>query len=138
MLLAHGESSLISAGYWLMPCGARLACMLLMLARMSSAQSSGQDSGRAAVVTVVSVLGAAGGLILTSIVFAHLWKWFKKWREAPIVKSDATIEGLNWHVNIGQIPFTDIEFQDSDLYRLLHNDDIETTPRGIEGNNLKR
>jgi hypothetical protein len=109
-----------------------------MLARLSSAQSNGRESGSAAVVTVVSALGALSGLILTYIVIAYLWNRYKKWREAPLVKRDAAMEGLNWQVNLGQIPFSDIAFQDLDLYRLLHNDDIQTTPRGTESNNLKR
>jgi serine/threonine protein kinase len=110
---------------------------MLMLLSVSSAQAAGEDVSPA-VVVIASIFGGTAGFILISIVISHFWKSYKIWREAPVVERDKVVESLDWHHNVGLIPFSDIEFQGADLYRLLHNDDIQTTPRSIESNELKR
>jgi serine/threonine protein kinase len=119
-----------------MLCLFRLACVL-MLASVSSAQAPGEGLSPA-VVAIASIFGGIAGFILISIVISHFWKRYKLRRDAPVVERDKVMDSLDWHHGVGLIPFGDIEFQGADLYRLLHNDDIQTTPRSIESNELKR
>ena len=115
----------------------RAVCLLLALVRASSAQTDG--SPNPAVVTVVALLGVAGGFIFLSLVASIAWKRYKLWRDEPATKRDQALDQVLWQdTTVGIIPFSDIAFQGVELYRLLHNDDIRTTPRSIENNEQKR
>jgi hypothetical protein len=115
-----------------------LGCAVLLLARVSPAQAADQDQGISPVaLMLVAVLGAACGVVLLSLACSLLWKWYKGWRDAPIVKVDKVMESL-YKEKLGLIPFGDIEFDDADLFHLFYNDDIQTTPRSIENNEKKR
>ena len=113
-----------------------LWCAVLLLARVSPAQAADEGISPVALM-LVAVLGAACGVVLLSLVCSLLWKWYKGWRDAPIVKVDKVMESL-YKEKLGLIPFGDIEFDDADLFRLFYNDDIQTTPRSIENNEKKR
>ena len=115
----------------------RAVCLLLAFGvRASSAQADG--SPNPAVVTVVALLGVAGGFIFLSLIASIAWKRYKLWRDEPAAMRDQALDQVLWQDTVGVIPFSDIEFQGVELYRLLHNDDIRTTPRSIENNEQKR
>ena len=109
----------------------RMTCLLLAMARVSTAQSS-STSVSPAVVAVVSLLGAAGGLILMSLLVSSAWKRYRTWRDEPAVNREYVMDQMHRRDAPGTIPFSDIEFQGADLYRFLQSDAIQTTPRSID------
>jgi hypothetical protein len=113
-----------------------LGCILLLLARVSLVQAEEQGINPV-VLVVVAILAAACGVILLSLACVLICKWYKRWRNAPIVKVDKIMDSV-LKERLGLIPFGDIEFDDADLFRLFYNDDIQTTPRSIEYNEKKR
>jgi len=109
-----------------------------MLARVSSAQSTGENVSPV-VVIIASTVGAVGVFISLCLIIEHIRKQYEVWRDASAaVERDEAIESLNLHYNRDLIPFSDIEFQGADLYRLLYHDDIQATPRSFESKELKR
>jgi hypothetical protein len=115
----------------------RMACLLLALARKSSAQSSNSNVSTS-IVAVVSLLGAAGGLIFLSFLVSSAWKRYKTWRDEPVLDREHAIGQLNLQQAPGNIPLSDIQFQGADLYRLLDNDTTQTTPRSFGKMDNKR
>jgi hypothetical protein len=108
-----------------------MTCLLLAMARVSTAQSS-STSVSPAVVAVVSLLGAAGGLILMSLLVSSAWKRYQIWRDEPAVNREHVMDQMHRRDAPGTIPFSDIEFQGADLYRFLQSDAIQMTPRSID------
>ncbi len=115
----------------------RIACLLLALARTASAQTSNQSVSPAAAAVILS-FGAAGGLILMTLLISYAWKRYKVWQTESVVNREQVVGQLSWSIAAGTIPFSDIEFQGADLCRLLHNDNVQTTPRSIDKKESKR
>jgi hypothetical protein len=116
---------------------AALSFVSCALVRVASAQTT-EDGISPASVVVAAVLGAAASIVLVSLVVSLVKKWYKMRQEAPFHKRDAVTDSLKSMAGAGLIPIGDIAIEAAYLYRLLHNDDVETTPTAIENNERKR
>ena len=117
--------------------GVRLGYMLIAQAQATLAQTTG-ESASPAVVAIASIVGCIAGLILMSLIVSHARKQYEMWREKRSARGPAGADHLHWRASEPFIPYGDIIFQGADGYRLAHNDDIQTTPRSIEDNEIKR